>query len=124
MIRKEIKVDGRLVPFKASAAIPRMYRLKFGRDIIGDMQYVAASLEKNRDNDVSIPMDALTMFENMAFIMAKHANPEITDSPDEWLEEFDTLSIYEIFPQILELWGLNTATTSESKKKLDQLSGK
>ncbi len=124
MIRKEIKVDGRLVPFKASAAIPRMYRLKFGRDIIGDMQYVAASLEKNRDNDVSIPMDALTMFENMAFIMAKHADPEITDSPDEWLEEFDTLSIYEIFPQILELWGLNTATTSESKKKLDQLSGK
>ena len=124
MIRKEIKVDGRLVPFKASAAIPRLYRLKVGRDIIGDMQYVAASLEKNRDNDVSIPMDALTMFENMAFIMAKHADPEITDSPDEWLEEFDTLSIYEIFPQILELWGLNTATTSESKKKLDQLSGK
>ena len=32
-IRKEIEIDGKMVAFKASAAIPRIYRLKFQRDI-------------------------------------------------------------------------------------------
>ena len=32
-IRKDIEIDGQMVAFKASAAIPRIYRLKFQRDI-------------------------------------------------------------------------------------------
>lgn len=32
-IKKNILVDEIEVPFKASAAVPRLYRLKFGRDI-------------------------------------------------------------------------------------------
>ena len=28
-----IEIDGKQVPFKASAAIPRLYRVKYGRDI-------------------------------------------------------------------------------------------
>ena len=32
MIQK-IEIDGKQVPFKASAAIPRIYRIKFHRDI-------------------------------------------------------------------------------------------
>ena len=28
-IRKDIEIDGQMVAFKASAAIPRIYRLKF-----------------------------------------------------------------------------------------------
>nr|DAG20379.1 MAG TPA: hypothetical protein [Bacteriophage sp.] len=31
-IRKDIEIDGQMVAFKASAAIPRIYRLKFQRD--------------------------------------------------------------------------------------------
>ena len=42
MIRN-IEIDGKEVAFKASAAIPRIYRLKFGRDIYRDL----AALEKN-----------------------------------------------------------------------------
>ena len=30
MLRKTIEIDGQPVEFKASAAVPRMYRLKFG----------------------------------------------------------------------------------------------
>ena len=30
---KTIEIDGKQVPFKASAAIPRIYRVKYGRDI-------------------------------------------------------------------------------------------
>ena len=49
--------------------------------------------------------------------MAKHADPEnVRESPDDFLEQFNTFSIYEILPQLIELWGLNTATQIESKK--------
>ena len=33
-IRKDIEIDGQMVAFKASAAIPRIYRLKFQRDYL------------------------------------------------------------------------------------------
>ena len=36
-MRKTITINGTAVEFKSSAAIPRMYRLKFGRDIFVDM---------------------------------------------------------------------------------------
>ena len=35
-IQKNITIDGIEVPFKASAAVPRLYRLKFRRDIYKD----------------------------------------------------------------------------------------
>ena len=59
---------------------------------------------------------------NIAYIMAKHADPEnVPDSPDDFLEQFNTFSIYEILPQLIELWGLNTATQIESKKNIARL---
>lgn len=36
-IIKKIEIDGKEVAFKASAAIPRIYRLKFQRDIYKDL---------------------------------------------------------------------------------------
>ena len=56
--------------------------------------------------------------------MAKHADPSIPDSPEEWLDEFNTFSIYQILPQLIELWGLNTEVEIESKKNFDRLSAK
>lgn len=32
MLRKKVEIDGREVEFKASAAVPRIYRMKFRRD--------------------------------------------------------------------------------------------
>lgn len=48
--------------------------------------------------------------------MAKHADPSIPDSLEEWLDEFSTSSIYQVLPKIIELWGLNVQTDVESKK--------
>lgn len=56
------------------------------------------------------------MFENIAYIMAKHADPSISDSPEEWLDEFSTFSIYQVLPKIIELWGMNVQTDVQSKK--------
>ena len=48
--------------------------------------------------------------------MARHADPAVPDSVEEWLDQFSTFSIYEILPQLIELWGLNVETQVEAKK--------
>ena len=58
------------------------------------------------------------MFENIAYVMAKDADTSIPDTPEEWLDGFNTFSIYQVLPQIIELWGLNTQTEVQAKKKL------
>ena len=64
------------------------------------------------------------MFENIAYIMAKHADSTVPNTPEEWLDGFNTFSIYQILPQIIELWGLNVQTEVQSKKNFAQLSAK
>lgn len=115
-IRKEIEIDGKMVAFKASAAIPRIYRLKFQRDIYKDLAALEKSIGDGDAKASNLDMFSLEMFENIAFIMAKHADPTIPDTPEERLDEFNTFSIYQILPQLIELWGFNVKTEVESKK--------
>lgn len=124
-IQKNITIDGIEVSFKASAAVPRLYRLKFGRDIYKDFAALQKSVSEGDDNKSSLNIESLEVFENIGYIMAKHAQPDVVpDSPDEWLEGFNTFSIYEILPQLIELWGLNTATQVESKKNIARLTAR
>ena len=48
---------------------------------------------------------------------------QVPDTPDEWLENFNTFSIYQILPQLIELWGLNVQTEVEARKNLAKVSG-
>ena len=115
-IRKNIEIDGQEVAFKASAAIPRIYRLKFQRDIYKDLAVLEKSIGDGKKESSNLDMFSLEMFENIAFIMAKHADPSIPDTPEEWLDNFNTFSIYQVLPQLIELWGLNVKTDVEAKK--------
>lgn len=56
--------------------------------------------------------------------MAKHANPNVPDDPEEWLDTFNTFSIYEVLPQIIALWGINTEQQVNSKKNHVKQKGK
>ena len=115
-LTKNIEIDGKEVLFRASAAIPRIYRIKFGRDIYKDLRELSKSLEGQNPENSSLDSFSLEMFENIAFIMARHADPSIPDTPEEWLDGFNTFSIYQVLPQIIELWSLNTKTDIVSKK--------
>ena len=120
-----VKVDGKDVAFKASAAIPRLYRIKFRRDIFRDLKKLSKAVEKNEESESEIPIDDLEMFENIAYIMAQHADPKnVPSNVIDWLDNFNTFSIYQILPELIDLWNLNTATEIESKKKFDQQRGK
>ena len=53
-MRKTITINGTEYKFKSSAAIPRIYRLKFGRDIFVDMQKIEKQIkiqEKLKDEN-------------------------------------------------------------------------
>ena len=123
-IVKKVEIDGKQVSFKASAAIPRIYRLKFQRDIYKDLSALEKSINQANPDDSNLDLFSLEMFENIAFVMAKHADPNIPDTPEEWLDEFNTFSIYQVLPEIIELWGLNVQTQVESKKNFERLTGK
>lgn len=134
MLTKTIKIDDKEVLFAASAAIPRIYRIQFQRDIFQDMAKIEKSVKKSQDkkktkvSESDIPIEDLEMFENVAFAMAKHAaQKKGQDFPEDvydWLDQFDTFSIYTIFPEIVKLWNLNQQTQAEAKKNFDQVAGK
>ena len=121
---KNIEIDGKQVAFKASAAIPRIYRMKFQRDIYKDLKALEKSIGDNSEESSNLDMFSLEMFENIAFVMAKHADASIPNTPEEWLDGFNTFSIYQVLPQLIELWGLNVQTDVEAKKNFARQSAK
>jgi hypothetical protein len=123
-VTETISIDGQEVTFRASAAVPRLYRVKFHRDIYKDLSALQKSLGENDENASRLDSFSLEMFENISFIMAKHADPSIPNTPEEWLERFNTFSIYQVLPEIIDLWGLNVKADVEAKKNFARLKGK
>lgn len=80
---------------------------------------------ENDEDNSNLDLFSLEMFEDLAWLMARHADPaNVPDSPEEFLDQFNTFSIYQILPQLIELWGLNVQTEVESRKNLEKVSGK
>ena len=124
-IKRTITIDGMEVPFKASASLLRLYRAKFRKDIFKDFSALKDSVDESDEKNSGLGIESLEVFENIAWTMAKHADPEnVPDSPDDWLEQFNCFSIYEVLPQLFELWGMNLETQAESKKALARLTAK
>ncbi|WP_026524723.1 hypothetical protein [Butyrivibrio sp. MB2005] len=119
-VTKVIKIDDKDVTFKASAATPRIYRNLFGRDIFKDLSKLEKDIDKSGEEDLD--MFSLEMFENLAFVFARQGEPEKTPhTPDEWLDQFSTFSIYEILPELISLWGMNIQQQVESKKNFQRV---
>ena len=124
MLEKTVTVGGQEVKFRSSATIPRLYRIKFKRDIFKDLSRLEASYSKKKNEDGSFAIEDLEIFENVAYIMACHADHTIPDNIDDWLDQFEMFSIYEVLPEILELWGSNLVTDVASKKNFNAAAAK
>jgi hypothetical protein len=111
-MEKTIVIEDKEVRFKATASTTRRYRERFNRDLFIDINKLLPQAQKGE-----MTAGDLEVFENIAYIMAKQADPSIPDDPDDWLDEFEFLSIYEVLPQIIQLWGLNVETLNEPRKK-------
>lgn len=124
MIERTITISGQDITFRASATTPRLYRAKFRRDIFKDMSKLERSYSKRTEDGAELQVEDLEVFENLAYVMAFQADPTIPGTIEEWLDQFDMFSIYEVLPQILELWGDNIVTDVDAKKNLAEVSGK
>lgn len=102
-IQKQIVIDDKEVVFKASAAIPRIYRMKYGRDIFKDLSQLETGVKENNEGHSTLDIESLEMFENIAFVMAKHGDPSITDDTSEWLEQYEEYQLKKIAIQGLVL---------------------
>ncbi len=104
MLRKTVKIGDMDVTFQSSAAIPRLYRAKFKRDIFKDLTQLEHSYKDRTDGVSELEIEDLEVFENVAYIMALHADPAIPPTIEEWLDQFEMFSIYQVLPEILELY--------------------
>ena len=66
MLKKTVNIGDREVTFKSSAAIPRMYRIKFGRDIFKDLTKLEKSYKDKDDGSKEMEIEDLEIFENVA----------------------------------------------------------
>lgn len=126
-MEKVITIDGRNIPFSCTAGTLRRYRQMFHRDILRDMKKITAAALESADlpkdaadlESAYLSEDAAETIENLAYIMAKQADPDIPDM-DTWLDQFEPLSIYNSFPDLMDLWLHTNEAVERAKKKLNQ----
>lgn len=116
-MEKTVLIEGKEVKLKSSAALPRIYRVKFGRDLFSDFYKIQRDEKKDDDQSV-LPASMMEIFENIAYLMAKHADPSQPDTIEEWLEQFsNAFSVYKIMPDVMEMWTEENKQTVTAKKK-------
>lgn len=115
-MEKTITIDGKKVKFKSNAATPLRYKAQFGKDYFKEILKLAPLVniknKKDLTGDVIAALD-FEIFYNIAWIMAKTADPTIPE-PMEWLEQFDEFPMAQIIP---ELQGMVASNFQTSKKK-------
>ena len=115
MIEKKLMVDGQEVPFRTSAALPRLYRDKFGSDVFIDLNKARTQAKKNKKTE--LPADTLSAIENLAYCMAKLADPSVSDDVYEWLGQYSTTAIYMVAQEIMLMWNEEQRTASVPKNQ-------
>lgn len=126
-MQKIIEIEeGRSINFKASAFSPVMYNKLFpGRDFLGDMNDLKKSHDDKEDK---FTMNDYELFSRIAYLFAYQGlapSPRQTKEQIEflekypgvwdWIDTFNTFSIYEILPEIMDLWYKNEKTISKGK---------
>lgn len=126
MLEKKIMIDGKPMKFRASAAVPRMYMALTGSDIFSDigdlMEQFHPSKQQKADRQQKAQVNLkdlskMSVFENIAYVMAKAADNSVPDTAEEWLDQFGMMSIWYAFPQIAALWAASQKTNVDLKKK-------
>ena len=59
-VTKSVEIDGKEVTFRASAAIPRLYRNKFHRDIYKDLNELQKGIDENDPENSNLDTSPLS----------------------------------------------------------------
>lgn len=136
-MQKIIEIEeGRSLNFKASAFSPIVYnRLFHEHDFLKDMEDLKKRHDDNKSDEDgegggSFNMSDYEHFVRIAYTFAYQGlapSPRQTQEQIEfiekypsvwdWIDTFETFSIYEILPDIIELWYRNENTIAKPKNR-------
>ncbi|MBU5254194.1 hypothetical protein KQI46_20080 [Lysinibacillus capsici] len=109
-----LTIDNKPVKFKSSGAVPKRYKMQFGRDFFKDLIGMGIvdkdynNLEENEQLKAIEKID-FDMFYDIAWTLAKTADKTI-DDPLTWLDSFDTFPIVDIVAELQEILAATIST--------------
>lgn len=120
MKKKTVEIDGKKITLGASGNTPFLYMSRTGRDINKDINAIQSAVSHGDGDSIPMTMTEMEIFADLAYTMAyqgRDKNEPFPESRDEWLEDLDgVFTLYTLLPAMIELWGLNSMQTVESKK--------
>jgi hypothetical protein len=113
-MEKTILIDGKQIRFKTNGATPLRFKAQFKKDFFKEILKLMPLANKKESELEAKDLEALDfeVFFEMAWIMAKTANPSIPE-PLEWLEQFDEFPMAEVIPELQELMLSSFQTTKK-----------
>lgn len=113
--------EGRSCNFKASAFSPIQYNRMFrGRDFLRDIEAMAEKsqeMTESEDGSASLSNENYEQFVRLAYLFAYQGqSPSPVKSEEQkeflkkypdpwaWIDSFNTFSIYQLLPEIMDLW--------------------
>ena len=131
-----VELNGKSIKLKSTAALPRLYRILFSRDIFKDLtpilkRYQKIKVRPDADNEENLDVidqigdDDLEILENLTYSMARAADPEMEQRTAlEWLDQFSSTESMALQQQAFTLWAMDNFSIDESKKKAVLPNGK
>jgi hypothetical protein len=127
----EINVDGKMLAFKASGMTQITYDSLFrGRNFLNDimsLRDIRSDIDAAGDDmtKVNISTDDLRVFANVCYTMRYQAMSSSEKkafrikypTAYDWLDALNTFDIYTILPQVMDLWHLDSISTSKLEEK-------
>ena len=109
-MEKTIEIDGKKVKLKSTAGTPKRYKAQFRKDYFSELLKLSKLMAGNDGEEFDLAkidyseLDYLDfeVFYNFIWVLAKTADKNIGD-PLDWLDEFDSMPLAEIFPEIIDL---------------------
>lgn len=109
-MEKTIEIDGKKVKLKSTAGTPKRYKAQFRKDYFSELLKLSKLMTGNDGEEFDLAkidyseLDYLDfeVFYNFIWVLAKTADKNIGD-PLDWLDEFDSMPLAEIFPEIIDL---------------------
>ena len=100
-MEKTIEIDGKQVTFKSTGAVPKRYKMQFGRDFFSDLLSMNIGNKKKLSVEDMRSID-FDVFYDISWTLVKTADNTIPE-PLTWLDSFESFPIIEILPQIQDL---------------------
>ena len=118
-MEKIIKIDGKSVKLKSNAMQAIIYRREFGRDIMEVQGSLMKMVNFDKKGGMSFNINGISGIDSVGIVeiiwtMAKAADSSVPPL-EQWLEQFDSFPIMDVFAECYELILANFVSISKIK---------